>query len=274
MKKGNSTPGQQSAGSVRSLAGHPKSLETPEARETVQSNTRSGPTNLRRDLRRLFRSMDFVSRHPALERGGREAERLAEIYQQLGLAWEFLALQCRHRSGWRKVRDGKSACKICGLIRGAPEPWLALRRTGPKTIGRRAMPNSKRTFPNRKAATVVNDTIAFHGAKLRVEVLNPHRSQWRWFRQHDWTIAADRLVRLEERGVEVRLDTHLITVELRKHKMGEMPPYSHFVSELPRKFLERFPVMLQFDKHRRFTGLVIFQSQEERSGGNKRSKAG
>jgi len=40
---------------------------------------------------------------------------------------------------------------------------------------------------------------------------------------------------------------------------GEMPPYSHFVSELPRKLLKNFPVMLQFDKRRRFTGLVIFK---------------
>jgi hypothetical protein len=52
----------------------------------------------------------------------------------------------------------------------------------------------------------VNDAIAFHGAKLSVEVLNPHRSNWRWLRGRDWTIAADRLVRLEEGGVEVRFD--------------------------------------------------------------------
>lgn len=74
--------------------------------------------DLQSDLRRLFRSMDFVSRHPALKRGTAEARRFAEIYQQLGLAWEFLALQCSHRDGWRKLREGESACKVCGLIRG------------------------------------------------------------------------------------------------------------------------------------------------------------
>jgi hypothetical protein len=203
--------------------------------------------------------MDFVSRHPALKRDTAEARRFAEIYQQLALAWEFLALQCKHRGGWRKLRDGKSACKVCGLIRGTKEQWLLLPREGKKTIGRHALPNSKRTFPNRPAATVVNDAIEFHGAKLNVEVLNPHRSNSRWFRKHDWTIAADRLVRLEEGGIDVRFDSHLVTVELRKHKRGEMPPYSHFVSELPRKLLKKFPVMLQFDKRRRFTGLVIFK---------------
>ena len=214
---------------------------------------------LQRDLRRLMRCMDFVSRHPALQRDTAEARRMAEVYQQLGMAWQFLGLQCRHSGGWRKVRDGKSACKICGLIRGVKEQWLLLPRNGKKTIGRRALPNSKRTFPNRKAGTVVNDTIEFHGAKLNVEVLNPHRCNDRWFRKHDWTIAEDRLVRLEEGGVDVRFDSHLITVELCKHKRGEMPPYSHFVWELPRKFLKEFPVMLQFDKKRRFTGLVIFK---------------
>ena len=54
---------------------------------------------LKRDFRRLFRSMDFVSRHPALKRDTAEARRFAEIYQQLGLAWEFLSLQCQHKNG-------------------------------------------------------------------------------------------------------------------------------------------------------------------------------
>lgn len=219
----------------------------------------ANPTQLQRDLRRVFRSMDFVSKHPALKRDTKEARRFAEIYQQLGLAWEFLALQCKHRGGWRKLRDGKSACKVCGLIRGEKEHWLVLPREGKKTIGRRSLPDSKRTFPNRKAGTVVNDAIEFHGAKLNVEVLNPHRSTSRWMRGRDWTISEDRLVRLEEGGVEVSFCSFQVEVKLRKHKRGEMPPYSHFVSELPRKFLKKFPVMLQFDQRRRFTGLVIFK---------------
>jgi hypothetical protein len=212
---------------------------------------------LNRDLSRLFRSMDFVSRHPALKRDTAQAQRFAEIYQQLGIAWEFLALQCTHRGGWRKLRDGKSACKVCGLIRGVKEQWLLLPREGKKIVGRRSVPNSKRTFPNRKAATVVNDTIDFHGAKLNIEVLNLHRS--RLFRTKNILCAAERMVRLEEDGIEVRSDGFSISVELRKHKRGEMPPYSHFVSELPRKFLKKFPVMLEFDQRKHFTGLVIFK---------------
>lgn len=218
---------------------------------------------LQRDLRRLFCSMEFVSRHPVLKRDTKEARHFAEIYQQLGLAWEFLALQCTHRGGWRKLRDGRSACKVCGLIRGAKEHWLLLPRDGKKTVGRRALPNSKRTFPNRKAATVVNDAIAFHGAKLSVEVLNRHQPADRWLRSKDILCAAERMVRLEEGGADIRCDGFSISVELRKHKRGEMPPYLHFVSELPRKFLQRFPVMLQFDQRRLFTGLVIFKADRK-----------
>jgi hypothetical protein len=75
-------------------------------------NRRSTTADLNGKLRRLIRSMDFVARHPALKRAGPEAERLAEVYQQLGLAWEFLVLQCHHRSGWRRTRAGRSACKF------------------------------------------------------------------------------------------------------------------------------------------------------------------
>ena len=70
--------------------------------------------------------MDFVLQHPALQRDTKEAARFAEIYQQLGLAWEFLALQYKLRGGWRKLKDGESACKICGTIRGVKEQWRLL----------------------------------------------------------------------------------------------------------------------------------------------------
>jgi len=47
-------------------------------------------------------------------------------------------------------------------------------------------------------------------------------------------------------------------------------PYSHFVWELPRKLLRPFPVMLQFDKRRRFIGLAIFKPQNKLAGGRQR----
>src|SRR5437016_4375788 len=87
---------------------------------------KSAQAILERNLRRLFRSMDFISKHPALASDSAEGRRVAEIYQQLGLAWEFLGFQCNHQRGWRKTREGKLACKVCGLIRGAKENWLLL----------------------------------------------------------------------------------------------------------------------------------------------------
>jgi hypothetical protein len=217
----------------------------------------AGGTGLKREFRRLFRGMDFVSRHPAEKRDTVEARRFAEIYQQLGLAWEFLALQCDHPAGWKRTREKKRVCEICGTVQGTRERWFLLPRDGKKSIGHRAMPNSKRTFKNRKGATVVNDTINFHGAKLNVEVLNLHQS--RWFRRCDILCAAERIVSLAEGGIECRVDGHLVTIELRKHKRGEMPPYGAFLWELPRELLKNFPVMLEYDKRRRFVGLTIFR---------------
>lgn len=83
---------------------------------------------LAREMRQLMRSMDFISRHPALDKPGKEGRSLAKVYQQLGQAWEFLALQCQHRAGWRKLKDGRQACKICGTLKGVNERWLLLPR--------------------------------------------------------------------------------------------------------------------------------------------------
>jgi hypothetical protein len=91
-------------------------------------------TQLKRDLRRLFRSMDFVSKHPALKNEGPEANRFAEIYQQLGVAWEFLALQCKHWDGFRKTRGGRAKCPICGTFEDVSEHWVLRERA----VGKRS----------------------------------------------------------------------------------------------------------------------------------------
>ncbi len=155
---------------------------------------------LKREFKRLFRSMDFVSRHPALNRRGKEGERLAEVYQQFGQLGEFLALQCPHRSGWRRAREGKLACKVCGLLRGVHEQWLLLPRQGRKVIGWKAVPNSKETFANKKATTVVHDTIQFHGATVTADVHNSYRSKLFRRSKLDIAVAAERIVRVERTG--------------------------------------------------------------------------
>jgi len=79
---------------------------------------------LKRELKSLFRSMDYISDNYLNKEGinDKELEVFANIYQQLGMAWEFLGLQCRHWDGYRKTRDKKEVCKIwvtfksCGIM--------------------------------------------------------------------------------------------------------------------------------------------------------------
>lgn len=203
--------------------------------------------------------MSFVSGHPSLSSPGPQAERFAEIYQQLGMLWEFLALQCRHAGGWRKMRDGKLACKLCGTIRGTAERWVLLPRDGRKIIGRKLFPNSDDTFPSKKNATIVEDVIDFHGATLKVNVHNSYRSRLFGRGKSDISIAADRIVRVEEGDVECWLDSHLAKLTLRKHKRGERPPYGALLFELPRRVLKRFPVLVEYNARGELVGLTIFR---------------
>lgn len=222
--------------------------------------TELAKVRLKRELRRLFRSMDFVSRHPALRkatgRGG--GAKLAEVYQQLGLAWEFLGLQCRHWDGYRPVAGGKEACRICGKIKGANERWLLLPREERKVVGRKTVPTSKEVFATKKSARVLADAIDFHGAKLHVEVQNAYRSSL-FRRGKDITIAADRIVRLAEDGIECSFDASLVSIELPGHRPKRGLPYSAFPWELPRRRLKAFPVLLEYDRRGRFIGLTIFK---------------
>ncbi len=219
---------------------------------------------LQQQMRRLLRCMDFASKHPALDQPGREGRMLAEIYQLLGQAWELLALQCPHRTGWRKLKDGAQVCKACGTRKGTQEKWLLLPRAGPKIIGHMSRPTSMQTLPTRKAATVVKDEIRFQGARLSVEVLNSHKS--RLFDWRDITIAADRLIDLEEGDIRIKLSEHTIRLRQKSRRPLNGLPYSAFLSELPRKLLARFPVMVEYDRHGRFVGVVIFRERESLKG--------
>lgn len=87
------------------------------------------PARLKKEFRRLRRSMDFASTHRSLGAPRSKLGRhLAEIYQQLGLVWEFLALQCRHGEGYRATKSGLSVCRICGTVEGTRERWSLLLR--------------------------------------------------------------------------------------------------------------------------------------------------
>ena len=225
--------------------------------------TTTAKSRLQRELRRLLRSMDFVSRHPALEKDGAEGERFAEIYQQLGLAWEFLVRQCGHWDGFRKTRDGRKKCKICGTFEDAAESAVLWPNPGKKRIGKRSVLDSEATFANKKAATLIDDAIDFHGAKLRVIVQNAYRAKL--LGRMDITIAADRMVRLTDGDVECRLDTHMIRLRVIARKKGQAPPRAGFPWELSRAQLKRFPVLLESDEDGQFAGVTIFKPTREKA---------
>ena len=103
---------------------------------------------LKNQLNALFKSMDFVS-NKFLDNekiGRKEFQLFFNIYQQLGLAWEFLGLQCKHWDGYKKTRDKKEACKICGKVKGADDFHILLSQKGPKKLGVKLKPNSKNAF--------------------------------------------------------------------------------------------------------------------------------
>ena len=221
----------------------------------------SSRTSLKRELRRLFRAMDFISnRYLARTRvPAKSAASFGDVYQQLGVAWEHLALQCRHWDGYRKVRGGKLACRICGKIKGAKERWLLLPVNGQKVVGCKTRPHSTEVFSTKQAATITEDCVQFHGAMLRVSVHNQYKS--RLFRgKHDITIAKDRIVRLSEDGMECWLDTYGVHLKLPPQGAPLEPlPYSAFIWELPKRKLQKFPVMLEYDTRDRLQGVAIFR---------------
>lgn len=129
-------------------------------------------------------------------------------------------------------------------------------------FGRRLFPNSKETFSNKKAASIVDDHIEFHGTKVAVSVHNAYRS--RLFRRerrdkHGITIAADRIVRMHEDGIECWLDTHLAEIRLRKRLRSEPPAYHAFAFELPKRALKRFPLLVAYDAGGRLVGVTMFR---------------
>ena len=124
-----------------------------------------------------------------------------------------------------------------------------------KRIGKLQRAPSGRGSPRRSynAAKIVDDTIAFHGAKLRVQVHHHYQSK---IFGHGITVAAGRGVTLREGAVEVRIDERRIQVRLRKHRGG--PPSAALVGELSKKDRARIPMLIEFDDQDRFEGVIIF----------------
>ena len=116
--------------------------------------------------------------------------------------------------------------------------------TSSRVIGHKARPNSRKTFRNKKAATIVRDTIKFHGAKVTVDVHNMYRSQL--FRELEIDVADDRSVTLKEDEIQCSVDSNFARVTLRKRKRGEQPPFGAFIWELPKRLLKKFPLLIEY----------------------------
>lgn len=216
---------------------------------------------LKKELNSLFKSMDFVSDKFLNNKdiGKEEFQMFFNIYQQLGLAWEFLGLQCSHWEGYKKIEDKKEACKICGKTKGLDDHYYLFPKDGPKKLGLKLKPNSKKIFKNKREATIVNDTIDFYGARVSIDVHNSYKSRL-FGKDHEIHIAAERIVNLKESGIECHLDQHLIHIKMNKgrKKLGK-EKYGGFPWEIKKKYLKKFPVIFEFDENHQFLGLTILR---------------
>jgi hypothetical protein len=216
---------------------------------------------IKKELKGLFRSMDFVSNNflNKEEMNKKEFRIFLNIYQQLGLAWEFLGLQCKHWEGYKRTTDKKETCKICGKVKGVKDVYYLFPEKGPKKLGMKLKPNSEKIFENKREATIIDDTIIFHGALLNVDVHNSYKSRL-LDGKHQINMAAERIVKLKESGIECHIDQHLIYIKMNDtgKKLGKMK-YGGFSWEIKRKNLKNFPVIFDFDENHRFLGLTILR---------------
>lgn len=179
------------------------------------------------------------------------------IYQQLGLAWEFLGLQCRHWDGYKKIKNGEKACRICGKLKDASNFYYLIPEKGFKEIGKMLQPNSKKIFNNKDKAEILNDTIKFHGALLNIDVSNSYKSNL-LKGKNEINIASERIVSLRERDIKCYIDGHLVSIELpnKRRKIGR-EKYGGFVWEIKKGKLKNFPVIFDFDENYKLLGLSI-----------------
>ncbi|MDP2207409.1 MAG: hypothetical protein Q8K98_01375 [Bacteroidota bacterium] len=217
--------------------------------------------HVKEELKKLFKSLDFISNNFLNKKGisKKELHIFFNIYQQLGLTWEFLGLQCKHWNGYKKTKEAKICCKICGKIKGIGESYYMLPAKGLKIIGTKLNPNSKKTFKTKKEATIVNDIISFHGSILNVDVHNSYRSSY-FGNKYAINLAAERIVSLKESGVECSIDPYLIHVKTNKtkNKRGKRK-FGGFPWEIRKKDLKQFPVLFEFSENYQFLGLTIFR---------------
>lgn len=201
----------------------------------------------RKELKNLFKTMDYIAdkylyKHET-RRKDKDFETFFRIYQQLGLLWDFLGLECGHWEGYKKKGDNY-LCKICGKVKGGEDRYYLLPVAGKKVIGKMVRPGkSSKSLPTKKEAEIVNDKIIFHGAKLKVEVFKSYISK---LGKEKINIAADRIVRLDEGGLDIDIGKYITGIRIKKAKGNYK--YGGFVWELPKRILKKAPIMLSYNK--------------------------
>jgi len=215
-------------------------------------------TELKKEFRRLFRAMDFISsQFKNNTHDKKDVRAYYDVYQLLGSAWEFLSLQCDHRKGYKRTRNGENVCRTCGTVKDAKESYILLPHSGLKCIGQKKRPNSKEIFAAKKKAQITKDTIVFHGATLNVDVHNAYKTRLGQLGK-PINIAADRIVTLKERGVECSVDDFMIAIRLSRDKSSPREPeYGGFPWELKKDHLKNFPVLFEFNRNHKLRGLSI-----------------
>lgn len=215
--------------------------------------------NLKKELKKLFKSMDFIADKYLLKKKitRKDASKFYTIYQQLGLLWEYLSCHCKHWDGHKK-KGNKFLCRICGKVKGVREEYYLLPVEGKKVIGRMIRPRENRLKGvSEKKAKIIDDAIKFHGAKLKVSVFNGYVSKLSKI-DKEINVAPDRIVTLEESGLSVEISKYISAVKIRSLEK-QKPIYSEFLWELPKRILKKFPIMLSFNKNRKLVEIELIR---------------
>jgi len=84
-----------------------------------QMDMAKSKAQLKTELKQVFRALDFVSKHLNTRHSPKATQHsYFNVYQSLGIAWDFLGLQCRHWDGFKRNREGKELCRICAKVKG------------------------------------------------------------------------------------------------------------------------------------------------------------
>ncbi|PIZ16758.1 hypothetical protein COY52_06230 [Candidatus Desantisbacteria bacterium CG_4_10_14_0_8_um_filter_48_22] len=227
------------------------------------SDIKMNKKELKVEIAKLFKSMDYVAdRYLSKTKINKKKSELGyNIYQQLGLLWEFLSLQCKHWDGYKKKGD-KFLCKICRKVKGIKEKYYLLPVNGGKVIGRMVKPGKDNLRKlSKKEAEIVNDTIKFHGAKLNVAVFKEYASKFGKL-DKEINVAADRVVTLEENGLVVDISEYITGIKTKRFKEGGRI-YGGFLWELPKKILRKMPIILSYDKSGKLAEIELIHLQKK-----------